>query len=110
MKDIPCDIENIGKKGLHTDKEEFRDHVRELKRIHFAEGLGHYFSLSKQMTERALELEVYQKAQAVGLFASKKESLEIHTDDLINHYLFHDKDLYLPRCLPENRDLEFVQI
>jgi len=92
------------------NKEQFRDQIRTLKQTHFENRDHHYFFLSKRMTEKVLEFEAFQHAQKIGIFASKKESYEIHTDDLINYALSHQKELYLPRCIPENRDLEFLKI
>lgn len=96
--------------GLNMmSKEQFRNHVRSLKAKFFKEEEA-YFHHSRLMTERLLESDIYKKAKNIAIFASKKASWEIQTDEIINQALDDDKSVYIPRCLTETKELEFLEI
>jgi 5-formyltetrahydrofolate cyclo-ligase len=62
------------------------------------------------MTEKVLSFNLYKKAKKIAIFASKKESYEIQTDEIIAHSISNSKNIFLPRCITETRDLEFLRI
>ena len=96
--------------NLEKEKEQLRNHIRNLKESYFGANEKEYYLYSKLMTKQVIIHPLYQKAQKIAYFASKKQSYEIHTDDLIHRALSEKKEVYLPRCIPESRDLELLII
>lgn len=92
------------------EKEHLRDHIRKQKEINFVSQEKEFFRLSRMTIEKVIGLNYYQNGQTIALFASKKESHEVQTDELIAHSLASGKEIYLPRCITESRDLEFLRI
>jgi 5-formyltetrahydrofolate cyclo-ligase len=62
------------------------------------------------MVENVKKFKLHVTSTIVALFASKKASFEIPTDELINDCLKSGKDVYLPRCITKSRELEYIQI
>lgn len=95
---------------MKMEKKTFREHIRKLKALHLEKNDELYYQLSSQMTLKALDFISSRKYKKIAIFASKKESFEINTDDLIKHSLSVDKEVYLPRCVPRSIELEFLRI
>ena len=69
-----------------------------------------YYRLSEQMFKQIINYEFYVKSKVIGIFVSKRASYEISTDKLIKYSIKIGKELYIPRCITNTRDLEFIKI
>ncbi|MBN2156499.1 MAG: 5-formyltetrahydrofolate cyclo-ligase [Candidatus Lokiarchaeota archaeon] len=92
------------------NKQELRDLVKHEKLDRFVNNDQEYYTLSSQMVNNVLHFPLHHTAKTVGLFASKKASLEIHTDSLFAKCIAEGKIVYFPRCMVETHDLEFTRI
>ena len=61
-------------------------------------------------SSNVLKFPLHVSSEKIALFASKKASFEIHTDELILKSINKGKNVYLPRCLTKSHDLEYIQI
>jgi 5-formyltetrahydrofolate cyclo-ligase len=91
-------------------KHDLREKIKILKMEHFGNNEQDYFVSSSQMTYNVLQLPLFVSSQIVALFASKKASFEISTDGLVRKSIEMGKHVYLPRCLTQSRDLEYIRI
>ncbi|MHA1728519.1 MAG: 5-formyltetrahydrofolate cyclo-ligase [Promethearchaeota archaeon] len=98
------------KKKMSINKEKLRDKIRGLKLENFANNDGDYYNLAAHMFSNAIKFPLFKNSKIIALFASKKVSYEIYTDKLINYSIGTGKTVYLPRCITETRDLEFIRI
>ena len=91
-------------------KQELREEVKSRKLEHFMNTDSEYYLLSSQMVQNVLHFPLFETSNHVALFASKKASYEIHTDELVSISMELGKNVYLPRCITSSHDLEYLKI
>ena len=91
-------------------KRELREEVKARKLNQFTDNDPLYYSLSSQMVYNVLKFPKFISSTYVALFASKKASYEIHTDELVSKSIEIGKNVYLPRCITTTHDLEYIKI
>jgi len=91
-------------------KQELREEIKKKKTELFHTDDQEYYLLSSQMVQNVLAYPKHVSSSKIALFASKKASFEIHTDRLVEQSNISGKKVYLPRCITNTRDLEYVRI
>ncbi len=92
------------------NKEDLRNRIRKLKNNNFAQNMEQYYWKAEEILNHVVEFEFFKKSTNIGFFASKLSSYEVFTDDLVNFSLENKKKVYLPRCIIEIHNLEFIEI
>ncbi len=62
------------------------------------------------MYKKIVNFEPYVKTKVIGVFVSKKSTFEISTEEIINHSIEMGKEVYIPRCITNTRELEYIKI
>lgn len=80
------------------------------KYLHFRENLDPVFigEASKKIKEKFLELEQIKKKDNIMVYVSYNS--EVKTEDIIQKLLDRGKNVYVPYCITESRELRISQI
>lgn len=91
-------------------KIELREKIKKQKINLFSKNEEVYYTLSSQMVDQILQFSLYVSSKVIALFASKKTSHEIYTDSLVIKSIEMGKKVFLPRCLTDSHNLDYIQI
>lgn len=91
-------------------KDLLRDQIRTKKIENYGENIDKYQQDSKNIAKKLLKFSLFKDSNEIGLFASKSTSFEPITDSIISKALLDGKSIYLPRCITESHQLEFIEI